>query len=49
MKTNGDNTMNNIKKNENNTAPDARDFLGGNYLRKEDVTGPVTYFPQVPY
>lgn len=42
MKTNGDNTMNNIKKNENDTAPDARDFLGGNYLRKEDVTGPVT-------
>jgi hypothetical protein len=39
--TNGDNTMNNIKKHENNTAPDARDFLGGNYLRKEDLSGPV--------
>jgi len=34
--------MNNIKKNENNIAPDARDFLGGNYLRKEDVSGPTT-------
>jgi hypothetical protein len=33
--------MNNIKKHENNTAPDARDFLGGNYLRKEDLSGPV--------
>ena len=42
MKTNGDNTMNNIKKHENNAAPDARDFLGGNYLRKEDLSGPVT-------
>ena len=39
---NGDNTMNNVKKNENNTAPDARDFLGGNFLRKEDVSGPTT-------
>ena len=37
---NGDNTMNNAK--NNNTAPDARDFLGGNYLRKEDVSGPTT-------
>lgn len=33
--------MHNIKKNENSIAPDARDFLGGNYLRKEDVSGPV--------
>jgi hypothetical protein len=32
-------TMHNYKKNENNNAPDASDFLGGNYLRKEDVTG----------
>ncbi len=36
---NGNNTMNNFKKNENNSAPDASDFLGGNYLRKEDVDG----------
>ena len=34
--------MNNIEKNENNIAPDARDFLGRNYLRKEDVSGPTT-------
>ena len=38
---NGDNTMHNNKKNENTIAPDARDFLGGNYLRKEDVSGPT--------
>ncbi len=23
-------------------APDARAFLGGNYLRKEDLAGPIT-------
>lgn len=39
---NGDNIMHNNKKNENTIAPDARDFLGGNYLRKEDVSGPTT-------
>lgn len=34
--------MHNNKKNGNNQAPDANDFLGGNYLRKEDVAGPTT-------
>ena len=28
--------------NENTQAPNANDFLGGNYLKKEDVEGPVT-------
>ena len=40
-KMNGNNIMHNYKTKENNIAPDARDFLGGNYLRKEDVTGPI--------
>jgi hypothetical protein len=34
--------MHSNKKSENNIAPDARDFLGGNYLRKEDLSAPTT-------
>ncbi len=32
--------MNTYKDNGQNTAPDARDFLGGNYLGKDDLDGP---------
>jgi len=32
----------NTKDNENTQAPNANDFLGGNYLKKEDVDGPIT-------
>ena len=28
--------------NENAQAPNANDFLGGNYLKKEDIDGPIT-------
>ena len=32
----------NTYENENMQAPNANDFLGGNYLKKEDVEGPIT-------
>lgn len=32
----------NTYENENMQAPNANDFLGGNYLKKEDVDGPMT-------
>ena len=34
--------MNTFENNTQGLAPDARDFLGGNYLRKEDLDGPIT-------
>ena len=38
----GDNTMHTFENNTHAIAPDARDFLGGNYLRKEDLSGVTT-------
>ena len=32
----------NTHDNENAQAPNANDFLGGNYLKKEDIDGPIT-------
>ena len=33
--------MNTLENNTKAIAPDARDFLGGNYLKKEDLNGPT--------
>lgn len=34
--------MNNYDNNAQNEGPDAADFLGGNYLKKEDLDGAIT-------
>jgi len=38
----GDNTMHTFENNTKTIAPDARDFLGGNYLSKKDLSGVTT-------